>query len=75
MHTYKFVFFIFAICAILQHSNAITVRYVTDLTVDTSSSDADVKAEVLNWIQSLHSIQYFSSFYGLSNITIYELSS
>lgn len=75
MHAYKFVLFIFVIGALLRHGNAITIRYVTDLIVNTSASDVDVKGEVLNWIQSIHSIQDFSSFYELSNITIYELSS
>ena len=74
MHIYEYLLFIFVACILLKQTNSLTIQYVTDLTVNTTATDTDVKTEVLNWIQSLNSIEYFSSIYKLSNVTILQLA-
>ena len=53
-------------------TEAKNLRFLTQIVLNTTATETDLKTDLLNWIQNLHTIAHFSSIYQISNISIFD---
>lgn len=62
-----------AVFLLLVHvTEAKNLRFMTQIVLNTTATETDLKTDLLNWIQNLHTIAHFSSIYQISNISIFD---
>lgn len=72
MHSQKIMVLLVLLLFCVHVNRAENVQFLTQIVMNTTAAETELKADLLNWIQSLHSITHFSSIYELSNISIFD---
>jgi len=72
MLSYKHAVLLAAFLLYVHATEARSVKFLTQIVLNTTATETELKTDLLNWIQNLNTIAHFSSIYQLSNISIFE---
>ena len=61
-----------AVVLAVHVTEALNVQFLTQIVLNSTATEIDLKTDLLNWIQNLPTIAHFSSIYQLKNISIFE---